>query len=93
MHELTTIFVSAEEGASHIVNELPIPAFFFGAITFVLLCALAIVTFAFRDVANRHGAKAAAYAREHGGQTHASESTDAADGTSSDRGEDAARES
>ena len=41
-----------------------------GVIVFGALTALAIVTFTFRDVANRHSAKAEAYAREHGAQQH-----------------------
>lgn len=60
-----TIAVAAEEGA-HVVNELWFPAPIFGVAVFVVLSALAIVTFTFRDVANRHSAKAEAYAREHG---------------------------
>ncbi len=65
MSFLTTIAVAAEEGA-HIVNELWFPAPIFGIIVFAALSAFALVTFSFRDVANRHAAKAEAYAREHG---------------------------
>ncbi|QBE49972.1 hypothetical protein [Leucobacter triazinivorans] len=65
MSLLATIAVAAEEG-HHVVNELPFPAPLFGVITFVAFTALAIVTFSFRDVSNRHAAKAEAYAREHG---------------------------
>ncbi|QIM16434.1 hypothetical protein G7067_08390 [Leucobacter insecticola] len=65
MSLLATIAVAAEEG-QHIVNELPFPAPVFGVAAFVVFTALAIVTFSFRDVANRHAAKAEAYAREHG---------------------------
>lgn len=61
-----TIF-AVSEGASHVVNELPIPGFVYAVIVFSLFTALAVVTFAFRDVANRHSEKAAAYAREHAG--------------------------
>ncbi|MCW2287639.1 hypothetical protein [Leucobacter luti] len=69
MSLLATIAVASEEGA-HIVNELPFPAPVFGLITFAAFTALAIVTFAFRDVANRHSPKAEAYAREHGADQH-----------------------
>lgn len=60
----TAVLVAEEHG--HVVNELWFPAPLFGAIVFGLFAALALVTFSFRDVANRHSAKAAAYAREHG---------------------------
>ena len=65
MSLLATIAVAAE-GGHHVVNELPFPAPLFGVIAFVGFTALAAVTFSFRDVANRHAEKAAAYAREHG---------------------------
>lgn len=65
MSLLTTIVVAAEEG-HHVVNELPMPAILYGVIAFVTFTALAGVVFSFRDVANRHAAKAEAYAREHG---------------------------
>ena len=57
---------AASEGASHVVNELPIPAPFYGIIVLSIFVVLGAVTFAFRDVANRHSAKAEAYARDHG---------------------------
>jgi hypothetical protein len=65
MSLLATIAVAAESG-EHVVNELFFPAPIFGVITFTILTALAIATFSFRDVANRHSQKAEAYAREHG---------------------------
>ena len=58
--------ISAAEGAAHVVNELPMPAIAYGLIVFAIFVVLAVVTFAFHDVANRHAEKAAAYAREHG---------------------------
>lgn len=69
MSHLATIVAAAEEG-HHIVNELPMPAPLFGIVTFAIFTALAVVVFAFRDVANRHAAKAEAYAREHGADQH-----------------------
>ena len=57
---------AASEGASHVVNELPIPAPFYGVIVLSIFVVLGVVTFTFRDVANRHSGKAEAYAREHG---------------------------
>ena len=43
----------AEEGGV----ELPIPAFFFGLIAFTLFILLVLVTWSYRDVANRHDHK------------------------------------
>ncbi|PRI11737.1 hypothetical protein [Leucobacter massiliensis] len=67
MSLLATIAVAAEEG-HHVVNELPFPAPLFGLIALVALASLVVLTYSFRDVANRHSAKAEAYAREHGGE-------------------------
>lgn len=69
MSILATIALASEEG-HHIVNELLFPAPVFGAITLTIMIALALVTFSFRDVANRHSEKAEAYAREHGNNQH-----------------------
>jgi hypothetical protein len=33
---------------------LPIPAFFFGVIAFIIFTLLVLVTWSYRDVANRH---------------------------------------
>ena len=63
---LVATIAAASEEAVHHLTELPIPAIMYGVIAFVLFTALAFVTFTFRDVANRHAEKAAAYAREHG---------------------------
>lgn len=68
MSVLATIAVAAEE--AHQLNELWMPAPLFGVVFFVLMAAIAGVTFSFRDVANRHAEKAEAYAREHGAQQH-----------------------
>ncbi|MFA5606555.1 MAG: hypothetical protein WDA07_05130 [Leucobacter sp.] len=64
MSVLATIAAAAE--GVEVVNELPFPAPVFGIIVFSIFLVMAIVTFSFRDVANRHAAKAEAYAREHG---------------------------
>ena len=68
MSVLATIAVAAEE--AHQLNVLWMPAPLFGVVFFVVMAALAGVTFSFRDVANRHAEKAEAYAREHGAQQH-----------------------
>lgn len=70
MSVLATLAVAAEEGG-HVINELPMPAPMYGVIVFSVFLVLAVVTFSFRDVANRHSAKAEAYAREHGTQQSA----------------------
>lgn len=62
--------IAAAEGAAHVVNELPIPPVAYGLIVFSIFVVLAIVTFSFHDVANRHAAKAEAYARAHGADAH-----------------------
>lgn len=69
MSVLAMIVAAAEEG-HHELNPLWFPAPLFGVIFFVLFTALALVTFSFRDVANRHAEKAEAYAREHGTEQH-----------------------
>lgn len=65
MSVLATAALAAEEGG-HVVHQLPFPAPVFGVIVFAFFTVLAGVTFAFRDVANRHAEKAEAFAREHG---------------------------
>jgi len=60
---LAETVVLAEAG--HV--ELPLPLLAYPAVAFVLFIALASVIWSYRDVANRHSAKAEAYARAHGG--------------------------
>lgn len=43
--------------AAEIVNELPIPAWSYGVIALMTLFALALVTYSYRNVANRHSHK------------------------------------
>ncbi|WP_395243103.1 hypothetical protein ACGGZK_13210 [Agromyces sp. MMS24-K17] len=52
-------------------RELPIEPFFYGLIAFIIFVSLALVTLSYRDVANRHRAKAEAYAARHAGDEHA----------------------
>ncbi|WP_336659263.1 hypothetical protein [Leucobacter sp. USHLN153] len=68
MSLLATIAAAAEEG-HHVVNELPMPPVLYGIIVFGIFVVFAGVVFSFRDVANRHAAKAEAYARQHGSET------------------------
>jgi hypothetical protein len=51
-------------------RELPIEAWAYGLIALVIFAALAFVVASYRDVANRHRAKAEAYAARHGGGEH-----------------------
>ena len=51
--------------AGHV--ELPLPLLAYPAVALVVFVALAAVLWSYRDVANRHSAKAEAYAKAHGG--------------------------
>ena len=51
-------------------RELPIESWVYGLIALVIFAALAFVVASYRDVANRHRSKAAAYAARHGGGEH-----------------------
>ncbi|HEX6365898.1 MAG TPA: hypothetical protein VF000_07095 [Agromyces sp.] len=51
-------------------RELPLETWAYGLIALVIFAALAFVTASYRDVANRHRAKAEAYAARHGGGEH-----------------------
>ncbi|GAA3584752.1 hypothetical protein GCM10022198_05040 [Klugiella xanthotipulae] len=62
--------LSAAEGGAHVTNELIMPSILFGAVALVAFAALAIVTWTFRDVANRHADKAEAFRREHADSQH-----------------------
>ena len=46
---------------------LPLPLLAYPAVAAVVFLALGLVLWSFRDVANRHSAKANAYAAAHGG--------------------------
>ena len=48
-------------------RELPMEPFMYGVVALVVFFALGAVTYSYRDVANRHRAKAEAYAARHGG--------------------------
>jgi len=61
---LATIVVLAAEGAEHHGN-VQAETFIYGAIAFVVFLTLGAVTLSFRNVANRHAPKAAAYAKAH----------------------------
>jgi protein-S-isoprenylcysteine O-methyltransferase Ste14 len=48
-------------------TELPVPTIVYGLVALIIFTALGVVMWSFRDVANRHSAKSAAYAKAHGG--------------------------
>jgi hypothetical protein len=49
------------EAAQH--TELPMPAFMYGVIALIVFLFLGVAAFSYRDVANRHGGRAAARER------------------------------
>ncbi|MFE6966348.1 MULTISPECIES: hypothetical protein [unclassified Agromyces] len=51
-------------------RELPMEAWMYGLIALIIFAVLGIVTASYRDVANRHRAKAEAYAARHSGDGH-----------------------
>jgi len=59
--------VAAEAEVEHAAVALPLPLWGYPAVAFVLLFALGVVLWSFRDVANRHSAKADAFAAANGG--------------------------
>lgn len=65
MSVLSSVAVAAEDG-HHVVNELIMPAPVFAVISLSILVVLTLVTFSYRDVANRHSEKAERWARDHG---------------------------
>lgn len=48
-------------------NQLPMPTWIYGLVALVIFAVLGLVVWTYRDVANRHSAKANAYAAAHGG--------------------------
>lgn len=60
--------LAAEEGAHHGGN-VQAETFWYGAVAFLVLVALSLVTLSYRNVSNRHAHKAEAYARTHGTPT------------------------
>jgi protein-S-isoprenylcysteine O-methyltransferase Ste14 len=50
-------------------TELPVPTWVYGLVALIIFAALGFVLWTYRDVANRHSAKADAYAAAHGRAT------------------------
>jgi len=51
---MNSLILAAVEGEHEIVNELPFPSIIFGVIAMSVFILLALVTWSYRDVANRH---------------------------------------
>lgn len=51
-------------------RELPMEPIMYGVVAIALFFVLGVVAYSYRDVANRHRAKAAAYAARHAGSEH-----------------------
>lgn len=56
------------EAATHV--ELPMPTWMYGVIALIAFVFLGVATFSYRDVANRHSAKASARAEAEAGHGH-----------------------
>ena len=63
----TLITLAAESGSHESAGAMP---YLIGGTALVVLLALLFVVASYRDVANRHRSKAAAYAARHGGGEH-----------------------
>ncbi|RFA08821.1 hypothetical protein B7R54_05965 [Subtercola boreus] len=61
MSVVTSALVLSEEA----VNNLPFPGVFFGLIAFAIFLVAGFVMWSYRDVANRHPQKSAAFAQSH----------------------------
>ncbi|AWB86644.1 hypothetical protein [Mycetocola zhujimingii] len=56
------------EAVSHV--ELPMPTWMYGVIALIVFIFLGVATFSYRDVANRHSAKASGQAAAEPGHGH-----------------------
>ena len=51
-------------------RDLPMEPYWYGVIALAVFAVLGFIAWSYRDVANRHRAKAAAYAARHAGTEH-----------------------
>jgi hypothetical protein len=65
MEILMSFLIAVLAEAEHVA--LPMPTWAYGLTGLIIFGALGFVVWTYRDVANRHQAKAAAYAAAHGG--------------------------
>ena len=68
MNLVAQIAMAAAETEHH--GNVQQETFIFGVIAAVVFALLGLVTFSYRHVANRHSAKAEAWAQEHGADGH-----------------------
>ncbi|WP_313357411.1 hypothetical protein [Microbacterium sp.] len=68
MNLIAQIAMAAAETEHH--GNVAAETFIFGAIAALVFAAMGLVTLSFRHVANRHAAKAEAYALRHGRDGH-----------------------
>jgi len=77
MHALSLLVQLVAETGEH--RNIMLETIIYPIIALIVFAALALVTFSYRDVANRHAAKADAYARAHG-KSHAAHAEGAESG-------------
>ncbi|MET4158074.1 hypothetical protein [Agromyces sp. PvR057] len=68
MSVTSTVLTGILTSESVHARELPIESWAYGLIALIIFAVLAFVTASYRDVANRHRAKAEAYAARHGAE-------------------------
>ncbi|MGW8483518.1 hypothetical protein ACWGJP_10285 [Microbacterium sp. NPDC055903] len=68
MNLIAQLAMAAAEGEHH--GNVQAETFIFGVIAAIVFAALGLVTFSYRHVANRHSAKAEAWAAQHGKDGH-----------------------
>lgn len=66
----TTVLTSTVLTETVHARELPMEPIMYGVVAIALFFVLGVITYSYRDVANRHRAKAAAYAARHAGSEH-----------------------
>lgn len=69
-HSVVAAVPVLSEAGHHVVNELPIPAWGYGAIALSIFGALLLVLVSFGNASNRHAAKADANHEAHDGDAH-----------------------
>ncbi|UNK72216.1 hypothetical protein [Microbacterium sp. H1-D42] len=68
MNLVAQIAMAAAEAEHH--GNVPAETFIFGVLAALVFGAMALVALSYRHVANRHSAKAEAYAEKHGKDGH-----------------------
>ncbi len=68
MNLVAQLAMAAAEGEHH--GNVQAETLIYGVIAAIIFAVLGLVTFSYRHVANRHSAKAEAYAAQHGKDGH-----------------------